>query len=165
MKKKIAFISIVVGLILSARIMTTYAAGGEKMIQTLGSDQITQEEQYVSINVSVADSVELPLKVQMKSGIGLVTLDIQENGNTFLVVPTTYTITSAVSGNGKKYEAGATLKIADNGGLVYLDFTKPKNAEENEMPTWSKVIVVNVLFILFAAGAFKLFTWYRDHLT
>ena len=164
MKKKIFFIAAIIALILSAHVMTAYAAEDEPMIQRI-EDEEAQVEQYATIYVSVAKDVDLPLTVKMDNSSGTITMYVKENGDAFNILPTTYTIKGAKSDSGKEYTAGAKLKISDDGGPVFLDFNKPQTNEDGGLPTWIKILIANVAFLGIATAAFKIFTWYREHLS
>lgn len=115
-----------------------------------------------SIDVSVAENVSLPLTLTMKGAEQTLKFEIKYNGQVFKVAPGTYTVEQAIGGDGSKYETGASLTIPDEGGAVYLDFTKPKTIFDGQ---WKNLVIVNLVFAVIAIIAYRVFVWYKKSLT
>jgi len=157
--------TVIIALAMAILMSATAFAEEEKapLVEVIESEPEGKAQQYVTIDVSVADNVELPMTLKLESGAGVITMDISQNGDSFMVIPTTYTVASAKSKSGKEYATGALLKVSENGGHVYLDFARPET-ESSGLPTWAKVLIANAAFFGIAFLAFRIFCWYREHL-
>ena len=82
----------------------------------------------------------------MKGSEGFISMTVNRNGQQIKVKPDTYDITKAVDGNGKKLPSGAELTIPKEGGIIYLDFTKPDSGEN----AWVSFLKANSLFAIIA---------------
>lgn len=116
---------------------------------------VLDEYGNITVNVQAADNVVLPLEVTMKGSGGPVKFTLARNGQDIKMKPDSYKITKVIDGRGKRLSSGAYLTITEEGGLVYLDFTKPDTGFN-----LIKFLTDNLLFIPFVVICFIGFYWY-----
>ena len=161
MSKRIVLMVIAMAMAAAAA-MPVYAYEEEKAAIEKIEEETLDADGNTTIDVSVSDAVTLPLELTLKGGTQTLRFSITYNGQVFRVCPGTYEVAKAVGGDGKKLSSGATLTIPEEGGKVYLDFTKPKTIFDGQLRNF---LVVNALFLLFAFVAGRVFAWYRKSIS
>lgn len=113
----------------------------------------------VTLSMYPAEDVALPLTVNMRGSEGEISFTVQESGQQIKMKPDTYKLTKAIDGNGEKLPDGATLEITDEGGYVYLDFTKP----EDTGFSFFDFIIQNLYFLPVIGILYLAFRWFIKH--
>ena len=129
-------------------------------ITILETDPVVDENGFVTLEVTAADDVILPVTVTMNGSEGAVSFTLEYNGQQIKMKPDTYKLTKVINGEGKKLDDGAYLTITDEGGQVYLDFNKPESTGFN----MKNFIISNILFVPLMFILWLGFKWYRKHL-
>lgn len=101
----------------------------DTMIRLIEED-VVDEDGNVVIDVTVSESVQLPLTLTLKGSEGIVSFTVLRNDQPIKIKAGTYELLKASDGNSKKLPAGATLTIAENGGPVYLNFDQAEESNE-----------------------------------
>lgn len=124
----------------------TAATEPEDSITLIETESAIDADGNVTMTVETADTLVLPVTMTMKGSDGLFSMTVSRNGQQIKIKPDTYDITKAVDGNGKKLPSGAGLSIPKEGGVIYLDFTKPGSGEN----TLIAFLRTNCLFLMVA---------------
>ena len=143
----------------TAQIQSTESKGEDEVenaIIILETESVMDAEGNVTISVGVAENVTLPLTITMKGSNGLISFSITKNNQPVKIKPDSYRITKAIDGNKKKLSAGAYLTVPEDGGNVYLDFTKPESANDKMLKSF---LNANIFFIPVALAMYAFYRW------
>lgn len=94
-------------------------------IMMIEEEPVSDDSGNVTVTMSVADDVSLPVTMVLKGSEGRLSLTVTYDGQSVKMKSGTYRVTKATDGNGEKLDSGAVLTIPERGGEVYLDFHKP----------------------------------------
>lgn len=132
--------------------------GKEDSIMMVEEESVPDDSGNVTVTMSVADGVILPVTIILKGREGRLSLTVTYNGQEINIKPGTYRMTRGTDGNGKKLDAGAALTIPEMGGQVYLDFRKPGHGGGSAL---KQFILSNLLFIPIALFLYACYRWYE----
>ena len=144
---------------------TTTESGNETetvddgMITTLPSDNGPDEEGYVTMTVTTADDVVLPVEITMKNKGDTTTMTVSYQEQQIRIKPGNYTITKVVDGNKKKLDKGATLNVPEENGAIYLDFKKPKEEKDH---LFLDFFFSNIIFIPIGVVLCGIFAYFKN---
>ncbi len=133
----------------------------EDMISMVETQSGVDADGFVTMNISVAENVTLPVTVTMKSEDGTFSFTVTYQEQPVKLKPGNYHLTKVVDGSGQELDNGANLSIPEENGEVYLDFRKPE--EEKEESLFSKFIATNLIFIPIAGALWLLYQWWLKH--
>lgn len=95
-------------------------------------ESVSDDSGNVTVTMSVADDVSLPVTMILKGSEGRLSLTVTYDGQSVKMKSGTYRVTKATDGNGEKLDSGAVLTIPDRVGEIYFDFHKPEDAAGEE---------------------------------
>ena len=103
----------------SGSMINTAEDGKEDSIMMVEEEPVPDDSGNVTVTMSVADGVILPITMILKGREGRLSLTVTYNVQGVNIKPGTYRLTRVTDGNGKKMDAGAALTIPEMGGQVY----------------------------------------------
>ena len=133
----------------------------EDMISIVETQSGVDADGFVTMNISVAENVTLPVTVTMKSEEGTFSFTVAYQEQPVKLKPGNYHLTKVVDGSNQELDNGANLSIPEENGEVYLDFTKPEEKKEESL--FSKFIATNLIFIPIAGALWLLYQWWMKH--
>lgn len=139
---------------------TTDGDTDSDLISVIESESGVDADGFVTMNISAADNVTLPVTVTMKDKSGAFSFTVSYQNQPVKIKPGSYHITKVVDGENKELANGANLVIPEKNGEVYLDFTKP--AEENNS-LFSQFAITNLFFLPIAFLLFLAYKWWLKH--
>ena len=139
-------------------IIHTAEGGKEDSIMMVEEESVPDDSGNMTVTMSVADDVILPVTMILKGREGRLSLTVTYNGQGVNIKPGVYWLTRVTDGNGKKLDAGAALTIPEMGGQVYLDFHKPDHGGGSAL---KQFILSNLLFIPIALFLYACYRWYE----
>ena len=83
-------------------------------------ESVSDDSGNVTVTMSVADDVFLPVTMILKGSEGRLSLTVTYDEQLVKMKPGTYRVIKATDGNGEKLDSGAVLTILERGGEVYL---------------------------------------------
>lgn len=133
---------------------------GEDSIMMIEEELLSDDSEDVTVTMSVADVVSLPVTMVLKGSEGKLSLAVTYDGQSVKMKPGTYRVTKATDGNGEKLDSGAVLTIPERGGEVYLDFHKP---DDGGGSPGKEFILSNLQFIPIALFLYACYRWYKTY--
>ncbi len=133
----------------------------EDMISIVETQSGVDADGFVTMNISVAENVTLPVTVTMKSEEGTFSFTVAYQEQPVKLKPGNYHLIKVVDGSNRELDNGANLSIPEENGEVYLDFTKPEEKKEESL--FSKFIATNLIFIPIAGALWLLYQWWMKH--
>ncbi len=132
----------------------------EDSIMMIEEEPVSDDSGNVTVIMSVADDVSLPVTMILKGPEGRLSLTVTYDGQSVKMKPGTYRLTKATDGNGEKLDSGAVLTIPERGGEVYLDFHKP---DDGGGSPGKEFILSNLQFIPIALFLYACYRWYKTY--
>ena len=140
--------------------INTAEGGKEDSIMMVEEESVPDDSGNMTVTMSVADDVILPVTMILKGSEGRLSLTVTYDGQSVNMKSGTYRVTKATDGNGEKLDSGAVLTIPERGGEVYFDFHKP---DDGAGSPGKEFILSNLQFIPIALFLYACYRWYKTY--